>query len=151
MNTLVRRSALFNRIVLGLAALLFAMIGVRNIVNPLGEAAAHQISLASPEAITIMRVTGGAFLALAIVFVASLTSRRRLLYGTGVLLTVATVLMVVRIIGFAVDGPAPFTVRVLKPEIAITLLSLLAFYLEWRSLRTTPGASGVAGLQEAAS
>ena len=135
MNALIHRSPILNRIVLGLAALLFTMIGLRNVVDPLGEAAPHHISLASPEAVTIMRVTGGLFLALAMVFVASLLSRRRLLFGIGVLVTVAAVLMSVRIIGLVVDGPAPFTLHVLKPEIAITVISSLAFFLEWRRVR----------------
>lgn len=140
MSALVQRSVLFNRIVLTLAAALFAMIGVRNIANPQGEAAPHQIVLASAEAVTIMRITGATFLALAIVLVASMLSRQRLLFGAGLLATVAAVLTIVRILGFFLDGPAPFTVRVLKPEIVITALSSLAFYLEWRRIRTTGGA-----------
>jgi len=42
------------------------------------------------------------------------------------------VLTAVRLFGLAVDGPAPFTLRVLKPEIAVTVLAAVAYTLERR-------------------
>jgi hypothetical protein len=35
-------------------------------------------------------------------------------------------------VGLAVDGPAPFTLQVLKPEIALVVLSALGLFLEMR-------------------
>jgi hypothetical protein len=82
-----------------------------------------------------MRVSGGVFLGIAGVLLASIFSRRRLLGGIGVLALVSITVTAVRLYGLAVDGPAPFTLQVLKPEIALVLLSSFGFLLESRRLR----------------
>jgi hypothetical protein len=61
--------------------------------------------------------------------------QRYLLGGVGVLAIVSITVTAVRLFGLAVDGTAPFTFRVLKPEIALVLLSTLGFALESRRLR----------------
>lgn len=135
MNALIRHSVWFSRLVLALATLLFSLIGVRYVLDPIGAVAPHRITLGSSEAVTIMRVSGGVFLALAVVLLACIFSQRRLLAGTGVLALVSIVVTAVRLFGLAVDGPAPFTLQVLKPEIALVLLSTLGFALETRRLQ----------------
>ncbi len=135
MSVLVRHSVLFNRIVLSAATLLFTLIGIRYVLAPLAEAAPHQISLGSPEAITIMRVTGSVFLAIAFVLVACVVSQPRIIFGTGLLATVIVVVTVVRVFGLIVDGAAPFTIQVLKPELVLVVLSSLAFLVERRRLK----------------
>ena len=54
---------------------------------------------------------------------------------TSILALVSIRVTAVRLYGLAVDGPAPFTLQVLKPEIALVLLSSLGFLLERRRLR----------------
>ena len=57
---------------------------------------------------------------------------RSLVAGIGVLALVSIAVTAVRVLGLAVDGPAAFTLRVLKPEIALVVLSTLGFLLESR-------------------
>jgi hypothetical protein len=40
----------------------------------------------------------------------------------------------VRFLGLAIDGPAPFTVFVLKPEVALAICSTIALVLERRRI-----------------
>jgi hypothetical protein len=126
------RSLWFGRVVLGAATLLLGAIALEYIVDPVGAGAPHRIALGSPEAITIMRVSGGVFLGIALALLGCLVSERRLLAGLALLVTVATAITAVRLLGLALDGAAPFTMRVLKPEIALVGCSALAFVLERR-------------------
>jgi hypothetical protein len=134
MNTLVRHSVSINRVILTTAALLFSAIAIKYMVDPVGAVAPHHIALGSREAVTVMRVSGSVFLAIAIALVASL-SKRRLLAGSSLLAIVATVVTVVRLFGLAMDGAAPFTLMVLKPEIALVVASYLGVFVEWRRLQ----------------
>jgi hypothetical protein len=142
MGSLVRNAAILNRVVLAAACILFSLIALRNIFDPVGEATAHGITLGAPEAVTIMRVTGGIFLALAVAFLACLVSSTRLMIGTALLALVATVLTAIRLLGMVLDGPAPFTLRVLKPEVAMVIIATAAFLLERRRQATALGPSG---------
>jgi|GEM_PF-2013727 len=135
MTSLLRHSVWFGRLVLAGATILFSLIALRQIADPIGASAPHQIALGSSDAITIMRVTGGPFLGLALVLAACIASERRLLTGLGVLVTVNAVVTAVRIMGLTVDGPGPFTLRVLKPEVLLVVLSSIALLLEWRRRR----------------
>jgi hypothetical protein len=130
MSTTLRRSVWFGRFVLVAATLLLGGIAAKYISDPVGAVADHGITLASADALTSMRVAGGLFLAIAIVLVACLVSERRLLIGLAVLATVAVVILAVRLLGLGLDGPAPFTLEVLKPEVALVLFSGLALLLE---------------------
>lgn len=133
-------STWFARLVLGGAILLLTRIGIAYVVHPIAAVSSHQITLGSPAAITAMRVSGGMFLGIALLLLECLVSARRLLRGLGVLLTIALTITVVRLVGLAVDGPAPFTLQVLKPEIALVVLSSAAYFLERRrqSIETGP-------------
>jgi len=130
MNALVRHSVWFSRLVLAGATVLFSLVGIRYVVDPIGAVAPHHIALGSNEAVTIIRVSGGVFLGVAGVLLACIISKRRLRAGTGVLAVVSLAVTVARLIGLAIDGPAPFTLQVLKPEIALVLLSTLGFVAE---------------------
>jgi hypothetical protein len=125
-------SVWLNRLVLAFAIVLFGMIAVRTIGDPVGSGAPHKILLGSPEAITNTRISGAVFLAIALVLAASLVSRKRHREGLFLLATFSLVLTVVRVFGLIVDGPAPFTLFVLKPEVAITVLAVAAYLLERR-------------------
>jgi hypothetical protein len=48
----------------------------------------------------------------------------------------------VRLLGLAVDGPAPFTLVVLRPEIALVACSSIALVLERRRVRSARGRIG---------
>ena len=63
---------------------------------------------------------------------ACLLSSDRILIGLSFLATVVGVTTGVRLLGAAVDGAAPETLTVLKPEILLTLLSLIAIVGERR-------------------
>jgi Domain of unknown function (DUF4345) len=130
-SNVLRHSIWFGRLVLAGATILFSLIALRQIADPVGASTPHQIALGSSDAITIMRVTGGLFLGLALVLGACIVSGH-LLTGLGVLATVIAVVTTVRVMGLVVDGPGPFTLQVLKPEVVFTVLSSIAFFMEWR-------------------
>src|SRR5215470_11789667 len=126
------RSQWFGRIVLGVATVLLASIAFKYIVDPVGAVAPHGITLGSAEAVTIMRVSGGVFLAIALVLVGCVVADHRLVVGLAVLVVVAGTITAARLLGLAVDGPAPFTLAVLRPEIALVAGSVVALMLERR-------------------
>jgi uncharacterized protein DUF4345 len=135
MSLWIRRSIWLSRFILGAAALLLIRIGLRYVLDPLGEAAVHQVTLGSPEAITNTRVEGSIFVGIAVALAACIFSERRLRAGLAFFATIITTITVVRLFGLAADGPAPFTMKVLKPEVVLTVLSILAFFLEQRRWR----------------
>jgi len=137
MTRLLRHTIWFNRVVLLAGSLLFATIARSYLLHPAASGAASAITFGSTDAITIARVGFGGFpLALAVILIACQISGR-LLVGLRVLATVAVVIAAVRIAGLLVDGAGPFTVHVLKPEIALSVLSIAAATLEARR-RTLP-------------
>jgi hypothetical protein len=135
MRTRSRRSVWLGRLVLSGAALLLLRIAAQFVGDPVGAAASHGIVLGSVEAVTIMRVSGGVFLGVALVLLVCLASDERLVVGLGVLAAVATSITLVRLLGVVVDGPAPFTLHVLKPEVALVIASTAAFAAERRRSR----------------
>jgi hypothetical protein len=133
MKRLSRYSVWLNRLVLGFAIVVFCLIAMRTIGNPVKTEAPHRIVLGSPEAVTNTRVSGGVFLAMALVLAASVVSRRRHRDGLLLLAIFSGVLTGVRVFGLIVDGPAPFTLLVLKPELVVTVLAAAAYLLERRT------------------
>src|SRR5437762_5864494 len=125
MDGFARQSLWFNRVVLAGATILFSLIGMRYIVDPVSAVAPHAITLGSAEAITMMRVSGGVFVGIAAVLFASALSERRIRGGVGVLALVSIAVTAVRLYGLEVDGAGAFTLKVLKPEIALVVLSTL--------------------------
>jgi hypothetical protein len=136
---MTNRSRWFSRAVLGAATLLFAAIGTRYVVDPVGAVAAHRIVLGSPEAVTVMRVSGGLFLGVAAALGLCAGSTARLRAGSGLLAVVASSVTVTRLLGLVVDGPAPFTLHVLKPEVVMVVLAAASFL---GARRSTPRSSG---------
>src|SRR5262249_31577788 len=138
-----RRTIWIGRVVLASAALLMTRIAIAYIYDPVSAVAPHRIVLESAEAITIMRVSGGGFLGIALALVAGLASAERLLAGLGMLAIIATTITAVRVVGAVIDGPAPFTLMVLKPEVVLVVASSVAFWLEYRQ-HTAGGRDGEA-------
>lgn len=134
----LERTVWFGRLVLLGAALLFTMIAKRYLLDPAGASAPFAITLGSGAALTNTRVGQGGFpLAIAIALVACLLSTRRLRIGLGFLCILAVVVTAVRLLGLALDGPDPWTLHVLKPELVLIALSTLAFTLERRRRQLT--------------
>jgi hypothetical protein len=68
-------------------------------------------------------------------------SARRILTGLAFLATVVGSITGVRLLGLALDGPAPFTLFVLKPELALVTASTTALVLERRRLSSVAAAT----------
>src|SRR5579859_630076 len=133
MNALLRHSIWFNRLVLAAATFLFSAIALRGLFDPVGSSAVHQIILGSTAGVTVARVAFGGFpLAFALVLFACLVSDRRLVIGLFVVTGA-------RVLGIVLDGPAPFTMHVLKPEIGLVVASIAALLLERRRREASDG------------
>ncbi len=121
------------RVVMVFMIFIFIMIGIRNLFTPVQANAIYKVTLGSPEAITNTRVGTGAFpLSLAIILVICVVSARRQLYGLIMVAIVDGLLTMARVYGAVVDGPATRTLQVMKPEIVVLVLSLVAITLEVR-------------------
>jgi len=144
MNGLLRHSIWFNRLVLAVATFLFSAIALRGLFDPVGSSAVHQITLGSAAGVTVGRVAFGGFpLAFALILLACLVSDRRLLIGLSVLAPVAVVVTAARVLGIVLDGPAAFTMHVLKPEVGLVVASIAALLLE-RGRRDAAGGEAFA-------
>ena len=131
MDKLIRLAPWISRIVLFGATLVFAMIGMRYITDPVGASAATGVSLGSSLATTTIRVGSGAFpLGFAIFTSACLLSARRLLAGVSLVAVVVTTAIVVRILGMIADGPTAESSRLFIPESVMLALSLSGLLLE---------------------
>ncbi len=130
-----RGSVWFSRAVLALAALLLTRIALGIVIDPVGTLGPRGFSFGTPDALTAMRASGGMMLGIAMALFYCLFSDRRLLAGLGFLAAVAVALLTVRLLGLALDGPGPFTLLVIKPEIALVVLASAALVLERRRVR----------------
>ena len=136
----LRHTIWLSRIVLLAATLLFTMIALRGLFDPVGSSAAHAITLGSAAGVTVARVGFGGFpLAFAIILLGCLIAERRLLVGLAFLIVVAVVVTAARLLGLVLDGAAPFTMQVLKPEIALIIASTAAFIFERRRRHAREG------------
>ena len=113
----------YGRIVLVLASLLLLRVGGGLMVDPVGGVAAQGISLPTKAAVTSMRAVGGGFVGVALALLLSLRSARTLVSGLSILLMFVGGLTAGRLLGLGMDGAAPFTLRVLAPELALVMLS----------------------------
>lgn len=131
-----RIAAVFRRIPLVMFTAIFTMISLRYLVNPVHYAAAAGISFTSSSGITIARVGFAALpLSFAILALLSLFSTRWRLGGLYMVLTVDSVVMAVRILGFQLDHSTA-SVRLLIPETFLLILTIVAIRLESVRLRS---------------
>ena len=120
-----------NRLVLVAATLIFTMIGLRYISNPVGAAAATGATLNSAQAITTTRIGFGAFpLGFAIFSLTCLISPRRLVAGVSLVTTIIATAIVVRLFSIRADGIVAESSKLFVPETIILLLSLGGLLLE---------------------
>jgi uncharacterized protein DUF4345 len=133
----VRRISLWvGRVVLGLAGLLLLRVGLGLMADPTHAVTEQGIILPSASALTSMRAVGGAFLGVGLLVLGSALAERWLRPGLTLLAAFAGAVTLGRILGLALDGAAPFTLKVLKPEIALVVLSVGALLLSSRRQRT---------------
>lgn len=126
------------RLLLLVATVLFFVIALKYLDDPIDNAAADAITLGSVMAISRIRVGFGGFpLALSLILLGCLLSPKRVLSGLTVLATTVAVITVVRLIGIAVDGPVEEAVRLLRVETILLVLSVVSIFLE-RARRRRP-------------
>ena len=129
----------FNRSVIGAATFVMAMIAVRQLRDPVGAAAALDIVLRSPTAVTVARVGLGGFpLGFAMALCGCLISTKRLLTGVFLIAAVVGAATVARIQGLILDGATADNLGLLRPEFALLLLSTIGIVLERRRVATIP-------------
>jgi hypothetical protein len=142
MGNVLKRSIWFGRLVLGIGVVLFIQLGLDGIVGPVAAAARTQTTLGSPDAITVVRVQGGVFIAIAMILAYCLASEERLLPGLALLATISTAVAIVRLVGLWLDGPGRFTVMTVKAEVALAVLSAAALLLERQRCKSLASTNG---------
>jgi hypothetical protein len=126
MKTLARFAPLLGRIPLVMMAVIFTLISIRFLSDPVHVAAATGIAFTRPIGITVGRIGFGAFpLGLAIVTVMCLVSRQRLLSGLVFVSTMLVVALGVRIFGIAVDHTLAESLRVTISEVVLLSLAIV--------------------------
>ncbi len=140
MKPMSRAALWINRVVLGAATLIFTMIGLRYIADPVHASAVTGVTLNDGLAVTTTRIGFGAFpLAFAIFSLTCLISPRRLRAGVSLVLTVVTTAIVVRLFSITADGPAAESTRLFLPEGVIFLLSCAGLLLDSAQRRLSGG------------
>lgn len=128
-----------SRFPLVIATFLFTAIASKFLFDPVHSAAMQGVSLVSGLGITTARIGFGAFpLAFAVITLSCLVSRSRLLTGIYIVLTVFSVVLLVRVFGMIADNSVKENIHVLVPEIVLTLISGVALKVELRSRRLAP-------------
>jgi hypothetical protein len=119
------------RLVLAMASVIFAAIGLRYIADPAGVSASTGVALNTPVAFTTTRIGFGAFpLALALFSFTSLLSTRRLFAGVRLIAILAATVIAVRLFSIAADGFESESAWLFFPEAILLALSLAALFLE---------------------
>jgi hypothetical protein len=136
MKRLTRFAPWISRAVLAGATVIFFMIGLRNITDPVHNSAEIGIRLGSALASTTTRVESGALpLGLAIFTLICLFASRWLFAGVGLVSIVITTAIIVRVLGLLTDGAAPESTRLFIPEGIMLALSVTAIILQAQRTR----------------
>lgn len=121
---------------LGFAVLDFGAVGLLYLVDPAGEAAASTIVPIEAAGYTNLRVGFGAFhLAIGVIAAFCVAARERLWPGLGIVVTVTTIAVAVRLIGITIDGEHPRTTLLLKFEMLGLVIFALGLLAAWRHRR----------------
>ena len=133
MDNLSKVGIWMNRIVIIAVSILFLIIGIKNISHPLQNAMESGIVLNSATALSVARVSMGAFpLAFAVILLTSLFFKRQIFGAILSVFIIIVITTIVRIASLQIDGHSDFGQKVLKPEIIITIFSTIGLYLELR-------------------
>ena len=134
MKTLNRWEPVLSRMPLIMATVIFTLISIRFLSDPVGAAAATGISFTRPVGITVGRIGFGAFpLAAAIATALCLASPKRRLIGLQFVAILLGVALIVRIFGIAADRTLAESLRVTINE--VVLLSLVGVGMMAHSAR----------------
>jgi hypothetical protein len=119
------------RLILLPPAIIFALIAIRYLTNPVASAAAQGIVLPAGLGVTIARVGLGGFpLGCGIFLATCLLSRRRLLTGLTFVATIVSVVLAVRIFGMVVDSTVEANMRLVSREIGLLAVTGIGIFLE---------------------
>ena len=131
-----RRVIWFNRLLLLAATGIMTTIALRTLRDPIGSTLPLGIVLTSATAATVVRVGFGGFpLGYAVALLGCLVSTRRLLGGLLLLSSIAGAATLTRLQGIVLDGATPYNLSLLRPEIALWVLSAVGIILERRRRR----------------
>ena len=112
--------------------LIFSLIALRYITNPVTSAAAQGITLNPGLGVTIGRVGLGGFpLGCAIFLATCLLSQRRLLTGLTFVSTVVAVLLVVRVFGMTADASIQENIKLVRAEIGLLAVTGVGLLIEF--------------------
>lgn len=126
MKTLTRLAPVLSRAPLVMATVIFTLISVRFIGDPVHAAAATGIAFTRPVGLTVGRIGFGAFpLGCAIATLLCLVSPRRLFIGLSFVAIMLGVALIVRIIGITLDHTLAESLRVTISEIVMLTLSIV--------------------------
>lgn len=121
------------RLALGFAVLDFGIIGSLYVIDPAAEAAASTIVAIEAAGTTNLRVGFGAFhLAIAVIAAFCLGAPDRYWPGLGIVVTVTTIAVAVRLIGVTIDGVHPRTTLLLRFEALGLAIFLAGLFAAWR-------------------
>ncbi len=131
--SLAKISPWISRLIILAVAGLFTAISFKFLLDPQGSAAASGITIEPGLAYTNTRTGFGGFpLGFALILLFCLFSSRRFLAALAFTATVTGVILFVRLYAVATDGTFAASAYLLAPETAITIVSLLGVWLEWR-------------------
>lgn len=129
----------FSRAVLGIAILIFGLIGSKYILHPVAAAASSGMSLPSPFGLTNMRAgVGGFSIGCALITAMCVMSRGRLRLGLWFVLGMVAPVLLVRIYGVVADSTFEASRQILFAESLLLLLCIAALFLgRSRDVETT--------------
>jgi hypothetical protein len=137
MNSFQRIASWLGRLALLASTVIFTIIGLRYLLDPVAASAELQTTFGSAAGIISMRVGFGAFpLAFAAILAVCLFSSRHTRFGLGMVATLMGTAAAARLYGLALDGPAAQSTRLLAPELVLLALSLSSLMGARRSART---------------
>jgi hypothetical protein len=123
----------FGRLTILAVTVLFTMIGLKYVFDPVQAAAGSGLSLASPVGYTTARAGIGGFpLSIAAILAFCLLSRRRHLMALALIAAVTSVILVLRLYSAAHDGTFAESLHIIVPETVVVVISVLAIWLEQR-------------------
>jgi hypothetical protein len=131
-----------SRLIILAVAALFTMISVKFVFDPHGAAESSGITLTPGVGYTNTRAGFGGFpLGFAAILVFCLFSTQRLLAALSYIVTVAGIILAVRVYGAAQDGTFAESIRLVIPEVAILVISILGIWMETRRRALHPAES----------
>ena len=122
-----------SRVTLGVASLIFLLIGTKYVLDPISAASGSGLSVPTLFGQTNMRAgVGGFALGAAIIALVCLASSDRLRMGLWFVLGILGPVILVRLYGVAIDGTFAASVHILAPETVLLLLTSTSLALSGR-------------------